>query len=200
MRLKTILQIGPFIRSLINKSFPRIVKLKSLKIANFLMTANSQVIPQRTNWPNQGLWDKVVCSTDTVVCAWTVSSKSDVDVLIPLGAGRWGLQELSRFLPTLFFVILLRIPFSSLVSFASKTSIIYSTTAPQTSSSHRQASSYFSRAMIPCVSEVFLMILPADIIAVLTELHIVGGEEGAGRWDCRSVVSNSNIGHPALIL
>lgn len=44
------------------------------------------------------------------------------------------------------------------------------------------------------------MILPADIIAVLTELHIVGGEEGAGRWDCRSVVSNSNIGHPALIL
>lgn len=84
-------------------------------------------------------------------------------------------KELSRFLPTLFFVILLRLPFSSLVSFASEMFIIYSTTAPQTSSSHRQASSYFSRAMIPCVSEFHLTILPAGTIAVLTELHIVGG-------------------------
>lgn len=54
------------------------------------MTANSQVIPQRTNWPNQGLWDKIVCSTDTVVCAWTVSAMSDVDVLIPLGGWKMG--------------------------------------------------------------------------------------------------------------
>lgn len=99
-----------------------------------------------------------------------------------------------------FFVILLRIPFSSLVSFASETSIIYSTTAPQRSSSRRQASSYFSRATIPCVSEFHLTILPAGPIAVLTELHMAWGGEGAGRWGGCSVVSNSNIGHLPLIL
>jgi len=37
--------------------------------------------------------------------------------------------------------------------------------------------------------------LLAGATAVLTELHIVRGGEGAGRWGGCSVVSNSNIGH-----
>lgn len=92
------------------------------------MTANSQVIPQRTKWPQNSLGKKVVCSTDTtptVVCERKDSSMSDV------------------------FIILLRVPSSSLVFFPSEASTIYSTTAPQTSSSCRQASSYFQELWSP---------------------------------------------------
>lgn len=91
------------------------------------MTANSQVIPQRTKWPQNLLGKKVVCSTDTaptVVCERKDSSMSDV------------------------FIILLRVPSSSSVFFASEASTVYST-ALQTSSSRRQASSYFQELWSP---------------------------------------------------
>lgn len=142
------------------------------------MTANSQVIPQRTKWPQNSLGKKVVCSTDTaptVVCERKDSSMSDV------------------------FIILLRIPSSSLVFFTSEASTVYSTTAPQTSSSCRQASSYFQELLIPCVSEFCLSIslqVPSQLSLKFT-LQGLGAVLGTG--SC-SVVSNSNRGHLPPVL